>query len=59
MFSFCDIDGVLIPFPAADGTVPATHRRDHVVPAGTDQQVPIWLNPAHGPLLADLVNIPK
>ncbi len=54
MFLFCDIDGVLIPFPAADGTIPATHHRDHVVPAGNDQPVPIWLNPAHGPLLADL-----
>lgn len=55
MFLFCDIDGVLIPFPAADGAIPATHHPDHVVPAGEDQPVRIWLNPAHGPLLADLV----
>lgn len=55
MFLFCDIDGVLIPFPAADGAIPATHHRDQVVPAGQDQPVPIWLNPAHGPLLAELV----
>jgi hypothetical protein len=55
MFLFCDIDGVLIPFPAADGTIPATHHRHHVVPTGGDQLVPIWLNPAHGPLLTGLV----
>jgi hypothetical protein len=56
MYLFCDVDGVLIPFPAADGTIPPTHRLDHVTPAGYDQPVPIWLNPAHGRLLADLVN---
>jgi hypothetical protein len=55
MFLFCDIDGVLIPFPAADGTVPAACHPGHVTPQGHDQPVPIWLNPAHGPLLADLV----
>lgn len=55
MYLFCDIDGVLIPFPAPDGTIPATHHPDHVVPAGHDQPVRIWLNPAHGPLLANLV----
>ncbi|HEY2578083.1 MAG TPA: HAD domain-containing protein [Streptosporangiaceae bacterium] len=55
MFLFCDIDGVLIPFPAADGTTPATHHRDHVLPTGYDKPVTIWLNPAHGPLLAELV----
>ncbi len=55
MFLFCDIDGVLIPFPDGSGAIPATHCRDEVMPTGTDQPVPIWLNPAHGPLLADLV----
>lgn len=55
MFLFCDVDGVLIPFPDDDGTTPATHHRHQVVPAGYDQPVPIWLNPAHGPLLADLI----
>lgn len=55
MFVFCDVDGVLIPFPAADGGIPATHRRDQVLPAGYDQLVPIWLNPDHGHLLAGLV----
>lgn len=54
MYLFCDVDGVLIPFPGTDGAIPATHHRDHVTPAGQDQPVPIWLNPAHGPLLADL-----
>lgn len=57
MFVFCDVDGVLIPFPAADGGIPATHRREQVLPAGYDQPVTIWLNPAHGPLLADLVTV--
>jgi hypothetical protein len=57
MFLFCDIDGVLIPFPAPDGTTPATHHPCNVVPAGYDDPVPIWLNPAHGPLLAELITI--
>ncbi len=39
MYLFCDIDGVLIPFPAADGAIPATHHPDHVVPVGQDQPV--------------------
>ncbi|MCM9081577.1 HAD domain-containing protein [Streptomyces spororaveus] len=49
-----DIDGVLIPFPASDGSTPPTHVRHTVLPAGRDPDnpVPIWLNPAHGPLLA-------
>lgn len=29
-----DIDGVLIPFPSADGSTPATHARHDVVPTG-------------------------
>lgn len=36
MYLSCDIDGVLIPFPAPDGAIPATHHPDHVVPAGQD-----------------------
>ncbi|MER7729832.1 HAD domain-containing protein [Streptomyces erythrochromogenes] len=49
-----DIDGVLIPFPAPDGSTPTTHVRHTVLPAGRnpDDPVPIWLDPAHGPLLA-------
>ncbi|MDQ0387223.1 hypothetical protein J2S54_004043 [Streptomyces sp. DSM 42143] len=52
-----DIDGVLIPFPDADGTTPATHARHEVVPTGrsADDPVTIWLNPAHGPALMDLM----
>ncbi|MGW2937136.1 HAD domain-containing protein [Streptomyces sp. NPDC001156] len=52
-----DIDGVLIPFPHADGTTPATHTRHDVVPTGRDPDAPvtIWLNPAHGPLLMHLI----
>lgn len=48
-----DVDGVLIPFPDADGTTPATHGRHDVVPGGrnADNPVTVWLNPAHGPLL--------
>lgn len=55
MFLFCDVDGVIIPFPAADGTIPSTHHLEHVTPAGHEQPIPIWLNLAHGQLLAELV----
>ncbi|MFE4871845.1 hypothetical protein [Streptomyces sp. NPDC056682] len=52
-----DIDGVLIPFPDADGATPSTHTRHDVLPAGRDPDDPvaIWLNANHGPLLMDLV----
>lgn len=52
-----DIDGVLIPFPDTDGTTPATHARHDVVPAGhsVDNPVTVWLDPAHGRLLVDLI----
>ncbi|MFI9719233.1 HAD domain-containing protein [Streptomyces sp. NPDC052396] len=52
-----DIDGVLIPFPDADGSTPATHARHDVVPTGrsADDPVTVWLNPAHGPLLMDVI----
>lgn len=52
-----DIDGVLIPFPDVDGSTPTTHIRRDVVPAGrsVDAAVTIWLNPAHGPLLMDVI----
>lgn len=55
MYLLCDIDGVLIPFPGKDGSIPTSHSRDHVTPTGHDQQLTIWLNPAHGPLLNDLI----
>ncbi|MGV9567723.1 HAD domain-containing protein [Streptomyces sp. NPDC003480] len=52
-----DVDGVLIPFPDAEGTGPETHTRHDVVPAGrtADNPVTIWLNPAHGPLLMHVI----
>ena len=52
-----DVDGVLIPFPEADGTTPATHTRYDVVPTGrsANDPVTIWLNPAHGPLLIHVI----
>ncbi|MDI3405606.1 HAD domain-containing protein [Streptomyces cavernicola] len=51
-----DVDGVLIPFPTADGTEPSTHHRHDVVPSGhsSDSTVPIWLSPAHGPMLMNV-----
>jgi hypothetical protein len=52
-----DVDGVLIPFPEADGTIPATHTRHDVVANGRNVEaaVTIWLNPAHGPLLTNII----
>ncbi|WP_203182412.1 HAD domain-containing protein [Streptomyces pratensis] len=52
-----DVDGVLIPFPAADGSTPATHSRHDVVPAGrnADDPVTVWLDPEHGRLLLDVI----
>lgn len=53
-----DVDGVLIPFPDADGTTPATHTRYDVVPAGrsADRPVTVWLDPEHGRLLMDVIH---
>nr|WTB30659.1 HAD domain-containing protein [Streptomyces sp. NBC_00830] len=53
-----DIDGILVPFPDADGSTPATHARHDVVPTGrsADDPVTIWLNPAHGPMLMDVIS---
>ncbi|WP_455354037.1 HAD domain-containing protein [Streptomyces sp. SYSU K217416] len=52
-----DVDGVLIPFPAADGSTPASHTRHDVVPAGrsADNPVTVWLDPEHGRLLLDVI----
>lgn len=52
-----DIDGVLIPFPAADGSTPPTHVRHTVLPTGRhpDDPVPIWLDPRQGGILANLL----
>jgi hypothetical protein len=51
----CDIDGVLIPFPAADGAIPDTHLEHWARFTGKPDPVRVWLNPGHGPQLADLV----
>lgn len=52
-----DVDGVLIPFPAADSSTPATQVRHDVVPEGrsADNPVTVWLNPEHGRLLLDVI----
>ncbi|MFF7385832.1 HAD domain-containing protein [Streptomyces griseoluteus] len=52
-----DVDGVLIPFPDAEGAGPPTHNRHDVVPTGrtADAPVSVWLNPAHGPLLMHVI----
>ncbi|MFF3553216.1 HAD domain-containing protein [Streptomyces tsukubensis] len=52
-----DIDGVLIPFPDADGSTPATHARHVVVPTGrsSDSPVTVWVHPDHGRLLMDVI----
>ncbi|MDJ1138474.1 HAD domain-containing protein [Streptomyces iconiensis] len=50
-----DIDGVLIPFPSADGTIPPSHTRHSVTPAGRSAPVDVWLDPAHGRMLNALV----
>ncbi|MFJ9027319.1 HAD domain-containing protein [Streptomyces sp. NPDC102274] len=52
-----DVDGVLIPFPDADGSTPAAHARHDVVPTGrsADNPVTVWLDPAHGYLLMDVI----
>ncbi|MFE2035431.1 HAD domain-containing protein [Streptomyces scopuliridis] len=52
-----DVDGVLIPFPDADGASPVSHNWHDVVPAdrSADDPVTIWLNPAHGPLLMQVI----
>jgi hypothetical protein len=55
MYLLCDIDGVLIPFPGKDGSIRPSHYRDQVTPTGHNKPVTIWLNPAHGPLLDDLI----
>ncbi|WP_445402503.1 HAD domain-containing protein [Streptomyces sp. LE64] len=52
-----DVDGVLIPFPGPDGSIPATHTRHDVVPTGrsTDAPVSVWLDPTHSALLMEVI----
>jgi hypothetical protein len=58
VYLLIDVDGVLIPFPDSEGNGPATHVRHSVVPTGYDagSPVPIWLNPTHGLMLAELIS---
>ncbi|MER5887860.1 hypothetical protein ABT160_28925 [Streptomyces sp. NPDC001941] len=52
-----DVDGVLIPFPATDGSTPATHTRHLVLPTGRapSDPVPIWLDPSDGRLITQFL----
>ncbi|AXG79167.1 HAD domain-containing protein [Streptomyces paludis] len=51
-----DIDGVLIPFPAADRSTPVTHTRHQVHLAGYPDPIRVWLNHTHGPLIANALS---
>ncbi|MEV7597148.1 HAD domain-containing protein [Kitasatospora sp. NPDC089797] len=54
-FLLLDVDGVLIPFPAADGGIPDSHV-SHQVRADTDADpFRVWLDPAHGKLITAAV----
>jgi hypothetical protein len=46
-----DIDGVLMPFTAPDGTSPASHVRHDALPTGRapDEPVAVWLHTATAP----------
>ncbi|MEU9888266.1 hypothetical protein [Sphaerisporangium sp. NPDC051011] len=55
MYLLCDIDGVHIPFPGPTGRLPHGFHRHHVTPTGYEQPVTIWLNPATGHLICDLL----
>ncbi|MFE9662923.1 HAD domain-containing protein [Streptomyces sp. NPDC005955] len=52
-----DVDGVLIPFPGPDRSIPAGHTRHDVVPTGrsADDPVTIWLDPTHSGLLTEVI----
>ncbi|MGW6457492.1 HAD domain-containing protein [Streptomyces sp. NPDC055078] len=50
-----DIDGVLVPFPAADKSTPTTHTRHQVRMTGRPEPVWVWLNHNHGPLITDAI----
>ncbi|MGW3042373.1 HAD domain-containing protein [Kitasatospora sp. NPDC001159] len=51
-----DIDGVLVPFPAADGTTPSTHTRHQVRTSNVAKPFWVWLNPVHGTLITDAID---
>src|SRR5262249_24158767 len=52
-FLLLDIDGVLIPFPAADGSTPAGHFAHQVRADAVAEPFWVWLNPAHSNLIID------
>jgi hypothetical protein len=56
IYLFCDVDGVLIPFPGPGDSIPATHLVHWARFAGEPEPVRIWLNPEHGPQLMQLVS---
>ncbi|WP_316519904.1 HAD domain-containing protein [Kitasatospora brasiliensis] len=55
-FLLLDVDGVLIPFPAADGSTPTTHMRHQVHIDDVAEPFWVWLDPAHGALITEAVN---
>ncbi|MGW3232973.1 HAD domain-containing protein [Kitasatospora sp. NPDC001095] len=55
-FLLLDIDGVLIPFPAADGSTPTTHARFQVHTDDVAGPFWVWLNPTHGALITEVIN---
>jgi hypothetical protein len=48
-----DVDGVLVPFPAPDNSIPPTHTRHLVALTGRTAPVSVWLDHDHGPLITD------
>ncbi|MFJ7272907.1 HAD domain-containing protein [Kitasatospora sp. NPDC098663] len=55
-FLLLDIDGVLIPFPAVDGSTPASHVGHQVHTEAAVEPFWVWLNPAHGKLITDAIH---
>ncbi|MEV6973268.1 HAD domain-containing protein [Kitasatospora sp. NPDC093806] len=51
-----DVDGVLIPFPADDQSIPPTHTAHQVQLTGYPDPIQVWLNHDHGALLADALH---
>ncbi|MFD4531474.1 HAD domain-containing protein [Kitasatospora sp. NPDC058397] len=56
LFLLLDIDGVFVPFPAADLSIPATHIRHQVRTGAVAEPFWVWLNPEHGTLITDAIN---
>lgn len=49
---FLDVDGPLNPF-AAGSKKPEGYEKHMIIPPGWSKAIPVWLNPAHGPLLLE------